>query len=468
MDAQTLSEVMGGTLSLGRYQQLLPAYLKLMRWADVTNVDRAAMLAAQIGHESVGMRYQNEIASGAAYEWRQDLGNVYAGDGVRFKGHGWVQITGRHNHTAVSKWAHGKGIVPSPTFFVDHPEALGNDEFCWVGPAWYWVVARPDINALSDRRDVTTVTRRINGGTNGLQDRINRFNRAHAYGDRLLDNGRGGQAVEKRLDYSRSQIAQDTYYWCGPATCQTIINSKNGQMVPEGTLAAELGTTTNGTNHVGLLRDVLNNRIGGGYRMIAMPNDPPTQEQKDRLWNDIAGSIEGGQGVAVNIVAPPSNYPKASYTSTISPSYSGGTVYHYVAAMGVAIDADGRRHVWIADSGFTPYGYWCSLDQLATLIPPKGYAYPADAWRDPQLQGDDDMTPEQARQLAEVHRELTQPYPSRSKYRVDDRPVDTLAGMLLNVDARQHEIFVESMADRLGKTPEQIAQALRDAAKGVK
>ena len=46
--------------------------------------------------------------------------------------------------------------------------------------------------------------------------------------------------------------------------------------------------------------------------------------------------------------------------------------------------------------------------------------------------------------------------------------MDTLAGMLLNVDARQHEIFVENMADRLGKTPEQIAQALREAAKGVK
>lgn len=78
---------------------------------------------------------------------------------------------------------------------------------------------------------------------------------------------------------------------------------------------------------------------------------------------------------------------------------------------------------------------------------------------------EDDMTPEQARQLAEVHRELTQPYPSRSKYRVDKEPVDTLAGMLLNVDARIHEQYIENMAKNLGKTPEQVAQALRDAVK---
>lgn len=81
---------------------------------------------------------------------------------------------------------------------------------------------------------------------------------------------------------------------------------------------------------------------------------------------------------------------------------------------------------------------------------------------------EDDMTPDQARQLAEVHRELTQPYPSRSKYRVDDRNVDTLAGMVLNIDGRIHEQHIERIAQSLGRTPEQVAQAIRDAVKAGK
>ena len=66
------------------------------------------------------------------------------------------------------------------------------------------------------------------------------------------------------------------------------------------------------------------------------------------------------------------------------------------------------------------------------------------------------------------HRELNQLYPSRSKYRVDDKPVDTLAGFILNIDGRIHEQFIEELAKNLGKTPEQVAQALSDAVKAAK
>ena len=74
--------------------------------------------------------------------------------------------------------------------------------------------------------------------------------------------------------------------------------------------------------------------------------------------------------------SPPSNYPRG-VKGSISPRYGGGTVYHYVAAMGYD-DTPGARALWIADSGFWPFGYWCGFDQVATLIPPKGYTY-ADA-----------------------------------------------------------------------------------------
>lgn len=184
--AQVLSDAMGGRLSLDRYRQLLPAVTASLQACDCTNVNRIAMWCAQIGHESAGLFYTEEIASGAAYEGRADLGNTQPGDGVRFKGRSWIQITGRSNYTRLSQWAFGKGLVPSATYFVDNPPALASDECAGLGAAWYWVVARPDINALSDNRDLVTVTKRINGGTNGLDDRQSRHNRALAMGDQLL------------------------------------------------------------------------------------------------------------------------------------------------------------------------------------------------------------------------------------------------------------------------------------------
>ncbi|MCK8671013.1 C39 family peptidase, partial [Rhodococcus sp. HM1] len=177
--------------------------------------------------------------------------------------------------------------------------------------------------------------------------------------------------MEKVLPYDRAIVRQETGYWCGPASTQIVLDSL-GIHVPEPQLAREIGTHTGGTDHIGLVTPILNKHSDAGYFDVQMPADPPTSAQKDRLWADITASINGGRGVVANIVAPPPNYPKAVAPSTISPAYSGGDVYHYVAVMGYA-DTDIRR-VWIADSGFAPYGYWCSFDQLTSLIPPKGYA----------------------------------------------------------------------------------------------
>ena len=177
---------MGDSLPLSRYEALLPAYVKAMRVANIDTVERVAMFAAQLGHESSGLRYQEEIASGDAYEGRTDLGNTTPGDGRRFKGHGWIQVTGRHNHRECSEWAFREGIVPTVDYFIQHPAKLGSDEYCWVGPAWYWKIARPTLNSLSDNRDLTGVTRLINGGTNGLADRRERYNRCLALGEALL------------------------------------------------------------------------------------------------------------------------------------------------------------------------------------------------------------------------------------------------------------------------------------------
>lgn len=186
MDAATLREAMTPTgITLARAQELLPHFENAMRAADINNVERAAMWCAQIGHESAGLRYMEEIASGDAYEWRQDLGNIYPGDGRRFKGSGPIQLTGRHNFRAFTAWAKREGH--SNIDFEAQPHLVReNPKWGFLAASWYWVVARPQINAMSDARNLEGVTRAINGGTNGLADRRARYNRCLALGSRLL------------------------------------------------------------------------------------------------------------------------------------------------------------------------------------------------------------------------------------------------------------------------------------------
>ncbi|AEJ95799.1 lysin A [Mycobacterium phage Adephagia] len=179
--------------------------------------------------------------------------------------------------------------------------------------------------------------------------------------------------MEKVLPYDRVIVPQETGYWCGPAATQIVLNSR-GLVVPEATLAREIGTTVRGTDYVGLIERILDLRVPDArYTSVYIENDPPTAVQRETLWRNLKRSIDAGYGVVMNWVAPPSNYPRG-VKGSVSPRYGGGTVYHYVAAMGYD-DNPAARAVWIADSGFQPQGYWISFDQCASLIPPKGYAF---------------------------------------------------------------------------------------------
>jgi predicted chitinase len=174
-------------LSLDRARELLSPVSAGLSAAQCTNVNRIAMFLAQTGEESAGFDTTEEYASGAEYEGREDLGNTVPGDGVRFKGRTAIQITGRHNYGMFSQWAYAQGLVDSPSYFVEHPEELSDWKWAFVGAAWYWTVERPDINSLCDAGDVVSVTRRINGGTNGLDERIRRWHLALGQGDALLE-----------------------------------------------------------------------------------------------------------------------------------------------------------------------------------------------------------------------------------------------------------------------------------------
>lgn len=186
MDAATLAEAMGNATTMARYEQLVGPFNEAMLEAEITNVNRAAMWCAQIGHESIGLLHLEEIADGSEYEGRSDLGNTQPGDGTRFKGRGPIQVTGRNNYTEVSRWAFEWNLVPTETYFGDNPEALAEDEYIFLGAVWYWTVSRPQLNALSDEQNLDAVTYQINGGYNGLEDRRQRYSACLALGESLL------------------------------------------------------------------------------------------------------------------------------------------------------------------------------------------------------------------------------------------------------------------------------------------
>lgn len=182
-----LAQVMDNRVPMPRYEALLPAMVRAMNAGQISTVLRRAMFCAQVGHESGGLKYQTELADGSAYEGRTDLGNTQPGDGRRFRGRDFLQITGRNNYTRLSQWAHSQGIVPTPTYFVDRPDDLASDQYAFVGAVWYWTVARPQLNTLADNGDILGATRAVNGGTNGLNDRKAFYQRALAAGTALLD-----------------------------------------------------------------------------------------------------------------------------------------------------------------------------------------------------------------------------------------------------------------------------------------
>ena len=132
---------------------------------------RIAAFMAQLAHESGDYLWMEELADGRAYEGRGDLGNVHPGDGLKFKGHGPIQITGRGNHRACGL---ALGIDAEA-----NPLLLTQPRYGTAAAVWFWTIGNKkiDLNLLADRGWFTTITRVINGGTNGLEDRLVRWKR---------------------------------------------------------------------------------------------------------------------------------------------------------------------------------------------------------------------------------------------------------------------------------------------------
>jgi len=134
---------------------------------------RLIHFVTQVGHESGSFKYMQEIASGAAYEGRQDLGNTQRGDGVRYKGRGVIQLTGRANYRN-----YGRALGMD---FERHPDIVATPSIGMLVACKYW--SDKGLNALADIGDIQAITRRINGGLNGYNDRLMRLETLRIWSD---------------------------------------------------------------------------------------------------------------------------------------------------------------------------------------------------------------------------------------------------------------------------------------------
>lgn len=151
-----------------RLERFLPHLNSTFDEFEINTPQRLRMFLAQIGHESAQLRYVKELASGEAYEGRVDLGNTSPGDGVRYKGRGLIQITGRHNYALVSL---GLGLP-----LLEKPELLEEDRNAVRSAGWFWY--KSNLNSFADKGLFKTITRIINGGYNGYADRFKLYQKA--------------------------------------------------------------------------------------------------------------------------------------------------------------------------------------------------------------------------------------------------------------------------------------------------
>lgn len=148
----------------------LPFIGLAMTEAQINTPHRIAAFLAQLAHESAEYRYMEEIADGSEYEGRADLGNTHPGDGVKYKGHGPIQITGRNNHAACGK-ALGLDLINNPRL-ICLPEN-GTRSACW-----FWNNgSNASMSLLADHDWFRLITRWINGGYNGWAERLTYYER---------------------------------------------------------------------------------------------------------------------------------------------------------------------------------------------------------------------------------------------------------------------------------------------------
>ncbi len=159
--AEQLIQIAGSNAPSDRLRELANSVNDVLNYYQINTRLRICHFIAQVAHESDCFNAMEEYASGEDYEGREDLGNTQPGDGVRFKGRGLMQLTGRANYAEFSK-AMNQDFIAQPQLVADIPWAIRV-------AGWFWHTRH--LNEYADRDDLEGVTRGVNGGYNGLEDR---------------------------------------------------------------------------------------------------------------------------------------------------------------------------------------------------------------------------------------------------------------------------------------------------------
>ncbi len=156
----------------------VPALNAAMGKYSIVTPLRTAAFLAQIGHESGQLRYVRELG-GDQYLAKYDTGSLAKrlgntleadGDGQKYRGRGLIQVTGRDNYAACSEALFGDSRL------LNTPELLEHPVYASMSAGWFW--QKKGLNSLADQGDFLAITKRINGGTNGLEDRQALYKRA--------------------------------------------------------------------------------------------------------------------------------------------------------------------------------------------------------------------------------------------------------------------------------------------------
>ena len=166
---QLLDAVPG--LYKARLDEFVASFNMFHAYFGLNTRDRIIHYLAQVFHESGSLRYVEELSSGAQYEGRKDIGNTQKGDGKRFKGRGFIQLTGRKNYQDFynDEWCSDN--------IVAYPNLVSNFPLNQMVSMWFW--DRNNLNDLADLDNGTNgedivkkITRKVNGGYNGLDERV--------------------------------------------------------------------------------------------------------------------------------------------------------------------------------------------------------------------------------------------------------------------------------------------------------
>lgn len=270
---------------------------------NISTPVRMAAFLAQIGHESGGLKYVREIwgptPAQSRYEGRTDLGNTQPGDGERYMGRGLLQVTGRDNYRRMASLLRDYGAPD----FEAAPEALEEAKWAvWSAACWWQAHG---CNELADSGDFEGLTRRINGGLNGLEDRKARWRRANAA---LLPvasrtDYEGAPAPEPAPEPAQQPVEESTVIPLAPVMIKAVLPSlleaipRLGKIFSSGSEVAERNL---GAAQVAIDAVVkATNSINAQDAADKVKTDPVAAQTARKAIDDIWTSLEesGGGGI---------------------------------------------------------------------------------------------------------------------------------------------------------------------------